>query len=301
MQTKDILVPLDVPKKAKAAYIRNYFEFTQGSGNLFIFAGDQKMEHLNKDFVGAGIHEDDGDPEHLFRIADEGFVGAFATQLGLIARYGGDYRSVRYLVKLNSKTDIVGPEQADPVSYELATVSDIIQFQRETKLKIYGVGYTIYLGSEHEAEMFQRAAQIIREAHQNGLVVVLWAYPRGKAIVNKRDSDLIAGAAGVAACLGADFVKVDYPEAKNNSAAEALKIAVRAAGKTKVVCAGGASQNPQEFLHQVFEQMEAGAAGAAVGRNIHQKSLPEAVKLCHALRALIIDRRSFEEAQKLLA
>lgn len=300
MQTKDILVPLDVPKKAKAAYIRNYFEFTQGSGNLFIFAGDQKMEHLNKDFVGTGIHEDDGDPEHLFRIADEGFVGAFATQLGLIARYGGDYRSVRYLVKLNSKTDIVGPEQADPISEELATVSDVVQFQRETKLKIYGVGYTIYLGSEHEAKMFRRAAQIIREAHQNGLVAVIWGYPRGKAISDKRDPSLVAGAAGVAACLGADFVKVDYPNPKNGSSIEALKDVVRAAGKTKVICAGGVSCVPQEFLHQVFEQMEAGASGAAVGRNIHQKSLAEAVKICHALRSLIIDRRPFEDAEKFL-
>ena len=34
-----------------------------------LFAGDQKVEHLNSDFYGEGIHNDDGDPEHLFKIA----------------------------------------------------------------------------------------------------------------------------------------------------------------------------------------------------------------------------------------
>ena len=71
---KDVLVPLDVPKKAREAYLKNYLELTQDSGNLFILAGDQKMEHLNDDFSGPGISEDDADPEHLFRVAKEGKV-----------------------------------------------------------------------------------------------------------------------------------------------------------------------------------------------------------------------------------
>jgi fructose-bisphosphate aldolase/6-deoxy-5-ketofructose 1-phosphate synthase len=74
---------------------------TKGSGRLMLFAGDQKVEHLNNDFYGEGIHPDDADPEHLFRIAAEAKIGVFATQLGLIARYGMDYPHVPYLVKLN--------------------------------------------------------------------------------------------------------------------------------------------------------------------------------------------------------
>ena len=72
-----------------------------------LFAGDQKAEHLNDDFFGRGIGPQDNDPEHLFRIASQANIGVFAAQLGLIARFGMDYPNVPYLVKLNSKTNLV--------------------------------------------------------------------------------------------------------------------------------------------------------------------------------------------------
>lgn len=296
LTSKDILVPLDVPKKMKSAYIRNYFDISGGSGNLFLLAGDQKIEHLNNDFSGLGIHEDDADPEHLFRVADQGFVGAFATQLGLIARYGGDFPDVRYLVKLNSKTNLVSFDQKDPRSANLTSVQDVVNFARETKLKILGVGYTIYIGSEYESEMLEEASRVVRDAHAAGLIAVIWAYPRGKAITNKHDAHLVAGAAGVAACLGADFVKVDAPENPAD-----LKEALKAAGRTKVICAGGESRDAKEFLTRLSAELSAGAWGSATGRNIHQKSTAEAVKMCHAIRSLVIDRKTLEEAMQFLA
>jgi len=83
----DVIVPLDVPRTMRDAYIDNYMALTRSSGRLMLFAGDQKVEHLNDDFYGGGIHADDNTPEHLFRIADQSKIGVFAAQLGLIARY----------------------------------------------------------------------------------------------------------------------------------------------------------------------------------------------------------------------
>ena len=80
-------VPLDVPPEAREIFRGNYREMTRGTGRLMLFAGDQKIEHMNDDFYGPGIHPDDADPEHLFRIAAKGRIGVFATQLGLISRY----------------------------------------------------------------------------------------------------------------------------------------------------------------------------------------------------------------------
>lgn len=143
----DLNVPLDVPRNARNEYIRNYTEITRGSGRLMLFAGDQKVEHLNDDFYGSGISEDDADPEHLFRIASRGRIGVFATQLGLIARYGMDYPEVPYLVKLNSKTNLVKTSQADPLSRAWLDVSQVMEFRRESGLRILGVGYTVYPGA----------------------------------------------------------------------------------------------------------------------------------------------------------
>jgi DhnA family fructose-bisphosphate aldolase class Ia len=63
-QAQDVVIPLDVPKAMQERYISNYATITRNSGRLMLFAGDQKVEHLNKDFYGEGIHPDDGDPEH---------------------------------------------------------------------------------------------------------------------------------------------------------------------------------------------------------------------------------------------
>jgi fructose-bisphosphate aldolase/6-deoxy-5-ketofructose 1-phosphate synthase len=260
---------------------------------LFLFAADQKIEHLNKDFYGNGIPDECADPEHLFKIASQGKVGAFATQLGLISKYGQDYKDINYIVKLNSKTNLVSTEQMEPISLSLNFVSDVVDFKKRSNLKIVGVGYTIYLGSEHEPEMLSQAAQVVYDAQIEGLMSILWIYPRGKAIKDEYDPDLLAGAAGVACALGADFVKINPPKtAKSVEQAALLKRAVAAAGRTKVICSGGAKKSTAVLLQELHDQMHlAGTSGCAVGRNIFQRSLPEAVKLCEEIHKVIADHK----------
>ncbi len=294
---KDVLVPLDVPDEVRQTYVGRYLELTRKSGRLMLFAGDQKVEHLNDDFYGEGIAEDDADPEHLFQIASRAEIGVFATQLGLLARYGDDYRSVPFLVKLNSKTNLVKVEQADPFSQLWYDLEQVVDFASYSGLRILGVGYTLYLGSEFEHEMLYQAAQVVHEAHEYGLLTVLWIYPRGQAIEDERDPHLIAGATGVAACLGTDFVKVNYPRKAGAESGEIFKEAIAAAGRTKVVCAGGSSRDVRGFLQDLHDQIfVSGAAGNATGRNVHQKPLEEAIRMCNAISAITLKGWSVDEA-----
>ena len=300
LKEDDILVPLDVPKAARENYINNYLTITRRSGRLMLFAGDQKVEHLNNDFYGEGIHPDDGDPEHLFRIASQANIGVFATQLGLIARYGSSYADVPYLVKLNSKTNLVKTPQSDPFSNQWLDVKQVVDFRDNSGLNILAVGYTVYLGSEYESEMLHQAARIVSNAHQHGLISVLWIYPRGKAVADEKDPHLIAGATGVAACLGSDFVKVNYPKKEGCESKEIFKEVIRAAGLTKVVCAGGSSDDVEVFLKRLHDQIHvSGASGNATGRNIHQKSLKEAIRMCNAIYAITVDGETVNEAMKI--
>ncbi|MFZ2499633.1 aldolase [Methanosarcina sp.] len=300
INTENVIVPLDVPKAMRETYAKNYMEITKGTGRLMLFAGDQKVEHLNDDFFGAGVPEDDADPEHLFRIASKAKIGVFAIQLGLLARYGMDYRDIPYLVKVNSKTHLIETSQADPFSNLWYDMDQVAEFKENSGLNILGVGYTIYLGSEFEAEMLVQAAQVVYDAHQHGMVSVLWIYPRGTAVKDEKDPHLIAGATGVGACLGTDFVKVNYPKKEGAKSAEVFKEAVKAAGRTKVVCAGGTSDEADAFLKKLYDQIHtSGAQGNATGRNIHQKSLDEAVRMCNAVYAITIENASVQEALKI--
>jgi fructose-bisphosphate aldolase / 6-deoxy-5-ketofructose 1-phosphate synthase len=296
----NIKVPLDVPLAKRKIFLSNIALATQETGKLMLFAGDQKVEHMNNDFYGEGIAKEDNNPEHMFKIASQGRIGIFASQIGLISRYGMDYKNIPYLVKLNSKSNLVKTGQNDPISNAWISVEQVEEFRKISKLKIVGVGYTVYLGSEFESEMLKEAAQAVLSAHKFGMFVVLWMYPRGKAVLDEKDPHLIAGAAGVAATLGADFVKVNAPKKEGMVSAEILKEAVETAGRTKLICAGGSSTDVTKFLQGLYDQIHIGGAfGNATGRNIHQKPLAEAVRFCNAISALTFDNKSVQGALKI--
>ena len=302
IQRSQVRVPGDVPEDVKDIYIDHFLQATHQTGKLMLFAGDQKVEHLNDDFFNKSdpqLSIEDQDPEHLFKIASQGTVGVFATQLGLISQYGKDYPDINYVVKMNSKTHLLPVSQVEPYSSLLWTVDDVIRLKQNTGLNIVGVGYTCYLGSEYEDKMLNHAAQLIQDAHDEGLLVVLWMYPRGKAVKDEKDAHLIAGAAGVAACLGADFVKCNVPYKNDEPCAFGLKEAVKAAGRTGVICAGGGSIAEDKFLQQLCDQLYIGGVrGNATGRNIHQKDLDKAVAFCDAISSMVLGDRELEFALK---
>ncbi len=302
---RKVYVPADVPAGMVQRYMDNYLAVTKNTGRLFLFAGDQKIEHLNDDFFGSFeegiIPLDDADPEHLFRIASSAkeHIGVFAAQYGLIAKYGRSYTDVPYLVKMNSKSHLVKTKQAEPVSSSLVSFKDVLYLKKNSGLNIVGLGYTIYVGSAREDEMFAEAGRLIAAAHRHGMLVVLWIYPRGFAVPDEKDPHVIAGAAGVACCLGADFVKVNYCKKDGVLSEEAFKEAVLAAGRTGLITSGGGSTDVRKFLTTLHKQIHvSGASGNATGRNIHQKDLGSALKMCAAVAAITYGNKDVEFAMK---
>jgi len=47
------------------------------------------------------------------------------------------------------------------------------------RLGCVGIGYTIYPGSSARIEMYSKLRELGEEAKANGLVLVVWSYPRG--------------------------------------------------------------------------------------------------------------------------
>lgn len=275
-------IPADVPKGAQQQFKENYDAITHQTDNLFIFAADQKIEHLNDDFYGEGIDAQANNPQHIFEIAQQGNVGALATQYGLIARYGSQYPHINYVIKLNSKTNLIPTSMQDPLSTQLWSIADVLTL-KDNGLTIRGVGYTLYLGSQYESTMLAQAAQLITQAHHHGLITILWVYPRGKSIT-KPSEQLAVDAAGVANALGADFAKLAFERHHDVSL---VRIAAQAAGNTKIICAGGSKIGIPSLLDDIRNQLEYGAAGAAIGRNIFQRSRYEATELCKTIAELI--------------
>jgi fructose-bisphosphate aldolase, class I len=223
-------------------------------GKAFILAYDQGMEHGPADFT-----DDNIDPLTIISLANKLKVTGLAVQKGIAEKYRKEIK-VPLIVKLNGKTNLV---QGEPMSEQLCSVAEAI------KLKAAAVGYTIYLGSQHENQMMQEFAKIEEEAHAKGLPVILWAYPRGKSIENRDVNELMAYATRAALELGADLVKINY-----TGDIKALTWAVKAAGRTKVIVAGGPKIQMNELSQRTKDIMKAKAAGIAIGRNVWQDAKP---------------------------
>ena len=67
---KRLDIPADVPLGKASEYKNNLNKLTKNTGKLMLFAGDQKIEHLNKDFYGKGIAKE---------LRDGGISGAIIT------------------------------------------------------------------------------------------------------------------------------------------------------------------------------------------------------------------------------
>jgi len=219
-------------------------------------AYDHGIEHGPLDLKGRSI-----DPNYILDIAVKGGYNAIVLQKGIAEKYYPAYRDkIPLIVKLNGKTKLVGGE---PLSSKVCSVAEAAQ------LGAVAIGYTVYLGSQHEATMLKEFGQIEQEAEEHNLVVIGWMYPRGKAVKDDSSPEITAYAARVGLELGADIVKIKYCGSQ-----ECFAQAVKAAGKTKVVLSGGPKVADEEFLEVIRNIMAAGAIGTAVGRNVWQRENP---------------------------
>jgi len=229
-------------------------------GRAFFLAYDQGLEHGPSDFNDKNI-----DPNYIIEIAQKIKSTGIIFQKGIAEKYNKEIKKSRVplIIKLNGKTNLV---EGEPISRQLCTVEEAV------KLGAVAVGYTIYIGSKHENIMLQEFENIERQAHSKGLPVIAWIYPRGKSTEKKSESELMAYAARTGLEIGADIVKIHYSGIPKD-----LQWAVKSAGKTKIVVAGGIKIQEKILLNQIKEIIDSGSIGFAIGRNIWQSKNPVAL------------------------
>jgi class I fructose-bisphosphate aldolase len=155
--------------------------------------------------------------------------------------------------------------------------------------------------------MYQELRELTQEAKANGLVVVVWSYPRGEGLSKQGETaiDVCAYAAQIAAQLGAHVIKVKLPsehveqaEAKKvyekhaipvGSLAERVRHVVQSTfdGRRIVIFSGGATKaNDEDVLNEARAIRDGGGFGSIIGRNSFQRKKPDAVKLLRQIMAI---------------
>ncbi|MDD3679759.1 MAG: aldolase [Candidatus Shapirobacteria bacterium] len=236
----------------------NNLDIISKNGRFLILAYDHGMEHGTTNFNDNNI-----DPANILALADSGYFTGVALQKGVAERYyQPGTTKVPLIIKLNGKTNFLSGE---PYSPQLCQVDEAVD------LGAKAVGYTVYVGSQHEKKMMAEFARVGREADKAGIPLIGWMYPRGRAVSGKEYSkETLSYAARLALEMGAEVVKVPY-----TGNAKTFSWVVKAAGKTKVTVQGGVKKTHQKDFYQLVEEiLSAGAVGLIVGRNVWQAKNP---------------------------
>lgn len=285
---------MDLSTGKKARLHRLMYEYGPGNGKLMVLPIDQGLEHGPVDFF---VNPPCGNPDYQLELALQGKYSAIAFHYGLADKYLKAYAGrVPLVLKLNGKTCI--PPDDEAFSPLTSTVEDAVRLGADA------IGYTLFVGSPQQDRDIRQFMEVRREAEKYGMPIIMWAYPRG-TYVNKTGGKnsiyAVDYAARVACELGADVVKVNYPELIDSkrdtypapynelrmSEVEAARQVVNSAGKTLVIFSGGAKVSDAQLIQQVRTGFEAGGVGLIFGRNMWQRPMDEALRVSNDVHAVM--------------
>ncbi len=290
--TLDEMDNLSVGKRARLH--RLLYEHGPGNGTMLFLPIDQGLEHGPMDFFE---NPESADPDFQCRLALEGKYSAIVFHIGLAEKYMQKYAGkVPLVLKLNGKTNIPNDDAA--FSTLTGTVEDAVRLGADA------IGYTLYVGSASQDLDIAQFCEVRKEAERYGMPIIIWAYPRGTAVKAKGGQDspwAIEYAARVACELGADIVKINFPKFDAPGIAdspkpyntlklteeEAVRRAVKAAGKTMVVFSGGSKVNDDELVRTARLAMDAGANGLIYGRNMWQRPMDNALSVSRTVSEMM--------------
>jgi class I fructose-bisphosphate aldolase len=276
-----------------------------GTGYLSILPVDQGIEHS----AGASFapNPDYFDPENVVKLALAGGCNAVASTLGVLGACARKYaHKIPFILKINHNEFLSYPNSYDQILF--ASVKQAFD------MGAVGVGATVYFGSEESKRQIQEVTHAFQQAHELGLVTVLWCYLRNAAFKTKdKDYHFAADLTGQGNHLGvtieADIIKQKLPQ--NNGGFEALKfgktspdvysklssdhpidltryqVANCYMGRCGLINSGGESKGASDLAEAVKTAVinkRAGGMGLISGRKAFQRPLKDGVALLNAIQ-----------------
>lgn len=220
------------------------------------------------------------DPAYILNIAIEGEYTGIIVNPGIAEKYASALaRDVPIIINLNAKSGVHG---LDPAGQLICTV------ERAVKLGAQAVAYTLYDGSPVDPSVFAEFGRVVEHAHDYGIPVIAWMYPRH---AHEHDTDRDAYAARLALELGADAVGLRF-----SGDVHAFSWIVKCAGKTAVFAIEGPSGSPKDILTHARSATHAGASGVIHGKSVWGH--PKPFSLTRAMHAVVFKDKTVEESLK---
>jgi fructose-bisphosphate aldolase/2-amino-3,7-dideoxy-D-threo-hept-6-ulosonate synthase len=161
------------------------------------------------------------------------------------------------------------------------------------KIGADGVSVHINIGAESESEMLKDLGNIAIQCHEWGMPLLAMMYTRGEKFKNERSVEGVKHAARIAAELGADIVKVSYPDSR-----EGFEQVVKGCPIPVVIAGGEKAENDRHVFQIIKDSIDAGGAGVSIGRNAFQHENRKAV--VKAICGIVHQGISVDEAFEML-
>jgi len=270
-----------------------------GTGKIVILPVDQGFEHGPARAFAPNPPA--YNPLYHFQLAIEAGCNAYAAPLGSLEAGAADYAwQIPLILKANNH-DVLYPEK-DPLPALTAGVKDAL------RLGCVGIGYTIYPGTEERRLLYEQLRDLVREAKEVGLVVVVWSYPRGGAMSKQGETgiDVVTYAAQIAAQMGADMIKVKLPtdfveldaarkvyeqyQIPISTQTERVRHVIQSTfdGRRIVIFSGGAAKGDEDVFNDVRAIRDGGGFGSIIGRNSFQRPKEDALKFLAKVMAIYV-------------
>lgn len=281
-----------------------------GSGYLSILPVDQGIEHsAGASFAPNPIYFD---PENILKLAIEGGCNAVASTLGVLGSMARKYaHKIPFILKINHSELLTYPNKYDQVLWANS--------RQAFEMGATAVGATVYYGSAESSRQIQEISEAFDQAHQLGMVTILWAYLRNSAF--KKDgvdyheaADLTGQANHMAVTIEADIVKQKM--AMVNEGYKAINFGKTSSkvysnltsphpidlvryqvvncynGRAGMINSGGASGENDlvDAVKTAVINKRAGGMGLIMGRKAFQRPMEDGVKLIHAVQDVYLDK-----------
>jgi class I fructose-bisphosphate aldolase len=282
-----------------------------GTGYLSILPVDQGIEHSGGSaFAPNPVYFD---PNKIVELAIEGGCNAVASSVGVLGMVSRKYaHRIPFIAKLNHNELLTYPNTYDQIQF--ASV------KQAYNLGAVAVGATIYFGSAESDRQIQEISRAFQQAHELGLVTILWAYVRNPdfkvAGTNyETAADLTGQANYLSVNIQADIVKQKQPTCNGGFTAVKFgrthekvyseltsdhpidltryQVINCFMGLSGLINSGGASSGKNDLADAVRTAVinkRAGGMGLISGRKAFQKPMHDGVGLLNAIQDVYLSK-----------
>lgn len=234
--------------------------------------------------LGMNVLPELADPAEKIHRVVQGGADAIMTSFGIASKFSDAIGSAGLILRVDGGSSQLA--QTGAPFCPIYTVEDALRLGAD------GVVCMGFPGSEFESETLPYLAQLAGDCHKWGMPLMAEMLPRGfEGGDDSRTPENIALACRIGVELGADFIKTEY-----TGDSDSFRQVVTGTFAPIVVLGGGQAKDPVALLQQVYDSVQAGGAGVAMGRNVWRQPEPE--KITRAIARIVHEGATVQQAQK---